>query len=252
MYLLEVKNLEKKFGGLKAISNLSFAVPEKIIFSVIGPNGAGKTTLFNLLTNVYVPTTGSIIYQGTSITAMPPYRIATMGITRTFQNLQVFLNMNVLENVMVGCHLHSRSGLISAAVRLPSVLREEREVKEMAREALEFCGLQKVSEVPANALPYGTLKKLEIARALAARPRLLLMDEPAAGLNDTETLEMCELIVRICDSGVTIILVEHNMSLVMEISHHVLVLNYGELLAEGSPYKVQHNPDVIAAYLGEG
>ena len=252
MYLLEVKDLEKKFGGLKAISNLSFSVPEKIIFSVIGPNGAGKTTLFNLLTNVYMPTNGSICYQGTRTTAMPPYRIAAMGITRTFQNLQVFLNMNVLENVMVGCHLHSRSGLISAAIRLPSVLREERKVKKMAMEALEFCGLHEISRMPANALPYGTLKKLEIARALAARPRLLLMDEPAAGLNDTETLEMCELIVRICDSGITIILVEHNMSLVMEISHHVLVLNYGELLAEGSPYNVQHNPEVIAAYLGEG
>lgn len=252
MYLLEVKDLEKKFGGLKAVSNLSFSVPENIIFSVIGPNGAGKTTLFNLLTNIYVPTAGSILYQGTPITAMPPHQIAAMGITRTFQNLQVFLNMNVLENVMVGCHLHSGSGLISAAIRLPSVLKEERKVKNMAEEALEFCGLQEISETPASALSYGTLKKLEIARALAARPRLLLMDEPAAGLNDTETLEMCELITRICDSGITIILVEHNMSLVMEISHHVLVLNYGELLAEGSPYKIQHNPEVISAYLGEG
>ena len=252
MPLLEVRELEKQFGGLKAISGLNFSVPEKIIFSVIGPNGAGKTTLFNLLTNVYRPSSGSILFQGKDITAMPSFRIAEIGITRTFQNLQVFLNMTALENVMVGCHLHSGAGLISAAVRLPSVIREEKRVRRMAMEALEFCGLLDVADMPADALPYGILKKLEIARALAARPRLLLMDEPAAGLNDTETMEMCGLITRICQSGVTIILVEHNMSLVMEISHHVLVLNYGELLAQGSPYEVQHNPEVISAYLGEG
>ena len=252
MPLLEVRELEKQFGGLKAISGLNFSVPEKIIFSVIGPNGAGKTTLFNLLTNVYRPSSGSILFQGKDITAMPSFRIAEIGITRTFQNLQVFLNMTALENVMVGCHLHSRAGLISAAVRLPSVIREEKRVRRMAMEALEFCGLLDVADMPADALPYGILKKLEIARALAARPRLLLMDEPAAGLNDTETMEMCGLIKRICQSGITIILVEHNMSLVMEISHHVLVLNYGELLAQGSPYEVQHNQEVISAYLGEG
>ncbi len=252
MPLLEVRELEKQFGGLKAIAGLNFSVPEKIIFSVIGPNGAGKTTLFNLLTNVYRPSSGSILFQGKDITAMPSFRIAEIGITRTFQNLQVFLNMTALENVMVGCHLHSRAGLISAAVRLPSVIREEKRVRRMAMEALEFCGLLDVADMPADALPYGILKKLEIARALAARPRLLLMDEPAAGLNDTETMEMCGLIKRICQSGITIILVEHNMSLVMEISHHVLVLNYGELLAQGSPYEVQHNQEVISAYLGEG
>ncbi len=252
MPLLEVRELEKQFGGLKAIAGLNFSVPEKIIFSVIGPNGAGKTTLFNLLTNVYRPSSGSILFQGKDITAMPSFRIAEIGITRTFQNLQVFLNMTALENVMVGCHLHSRAGLISAAVRLPSVIREEKRVRRMAMEALEFCGLLDVADMPADALPYGILKKLEIARALAARPRLLLMDEPAAGLNDTETMEMCGLITRICQSGITIILVEHNMSLVMEISHHVLVLNYGELLAQGSPYEVQHNQEVISAYLGEG
>ncbi len=252
MPLLEVRDLEKQFGGLKAISHLDFTVPEKIIFSVIGPNGAGKTTLFNLLTNVYRPSAGSIFFQGRDITALPSFRIAGLGITRTFQNLQVFLNMTALENVMVGCHLHSRAGLISAALRLPSVIREEKKVRKGAMDALEFCGLSDVAHVPADALPYGILKKLEIARALAARPRLLLMDEPAAGLNDTETMEMCGLITRICESGITVILVEHNMSLVMEISHHVLVLNYGELLAQGSPYEVQHNPEVIAAYLGEG
>ncbi len=252
MQLLEVRDLEKKFGGLKAISGLNFSVPERIIFSVIGPNGAGKTTLFNLLTNVYRPSEGSIRFQGREISGLAPYQIAELGITRTFQNLQIFLNMTALENVMVGCHLHSSSGLISAALRLPSVLREEKKVKEMAFQALTFCKLEAIAHMPANALPYGTLKKLEIARALAARPKLLLMDEPAAGLNDTETMELCQLISDICASGITIILVEHNMSLVMEISHHVLVLNYGELLAQGTPQEVQHNPDVIAAYLGNG
>jgi len=252
MPLLEVRDLEKRFGGLKAISSLKFSVPENIIFSVIGPNGAGKTTLFNLLTGVYRPTSGSITFKGREITAMPTFKIATLGMTRTFQNLQVFLNMTALENVMVGCHLHSRSGLISASLRLPSVLREERQVRDMAMEALEFCHLKDVADMPASALPYGILKKLEIARALAAKPVLLLMDEPAAGLNDTETMELCNLITQICKSGITIILVEHNMSLVMEISHQVIVLNYGELLAEGTPYEVQHNPEVIAAYLGEG
>ncbi len=251
MQLLEVRDLEKKFGGLKAISDLNFSVTERIIFSVIGPNGAGKTTLFNLLTNIYKPSGGSIRFLGREITSLPPYKIAKMGITRTFQNLQVFLNMTALENVMVGCHLHSSSGLIAAALRLPSVTREEKKVREMARQALEFCNLQDIAHMPASALPYGTLKRLEIARALAAKPRLLLMDEPAAGLNDTETMELCNLISRICESGITIILVEHNMSLVMEISHHVLVLNYGELLAQGSPYEIQHNSEVIAAYLGE-
>ncbi len=252
MPLLEVRDLEKQFGGLKAISGLNFSVEEGIIFSVIGPNGAGKTTLFNLLTSVYRPSSGSILFRGKDITAMASCRIAALGITRTFQNLQVFLNMTALENVMVGCHMHSRTGLVSAALRIPAVIREEKRVKQMAKEALEFCSLQDVADMPADALPYGILKRLEIARALAARPRLLLMDEPAAGLNDTETMEMCGLITRICESGITIILVEHNMSLVMEISHHVMVLNYGELLAQGNPYEVQHNPEVISAYLGEG
>ncbi len=250
MSLLEARNLEKQFGGLKAISGLSFSVPENIIFSVIGPNGAGKTTLFNMLTSIYKPTSGSIFYKGNNITGMPPHKVAGLGITRTFQNLQVFLNMTALENVKVGCHLHSKSGLISAALRLPSVMKEEHRVRKMAMEVLEFCGLGDIADMPASALPYGILKKLEIARALAAQPDLLLMDEPAAGLNDTETMELCDLIVQICQSGITIILVEHNMRLVMEISHHVLVLNYGKLLAQGSPYEIQHNSKVISAYLG--
>ncbi len=251
MALLDVKNLGKKFGGLKAISDLSFSVPENIIFSIIGPNGAGKTTLFNLLTNIYPPTSGSIFYNGREITRMPPYRIARLGISRTFQNLQVFLNMSAIENVMVGCHLRSKSGLMASAIRLPSVIREEKEVRRMAEKALEFCGLSEFSHKPAAGLPYGLLKKLEVARSLASKPRLLLMDEPAAGLNDTETTELCGLIRQIRDSGITVLLVEHNMSLVMEISDKVLVLNYGKLLAHGAPKDIQENPEVVAAYLGE-
>ena len=251
MTLLKVKNLEKQFGGLKAISDLSFSVPENIIFSIIGPNGAGKTTLFNLLTSIYKPSAGSIFFKDKEITGLPPFKIARLGMSRTFQNLQVFLNMSAIENVMVGCHLRSKAGLLASAIRLPSVIREEKEVRSMAEEALHFCGLSEYKDRPASGLPYGLLKKLEVARSLASRPRLLLMDEPAAGLNDTETRELCQLIKRICESGITVLLVEHNMSLVMEISQRVLVLNYGRLLAEGPPEQIQKNPDVIAAYLGE-
>ncbi len=251
MTLLKVKNLEKQFGGLKAISDLSFSVPENIIFSIIGPNGAGKTTLFNLLTSIYKPSTGSIFFKDKEITGLPPFKIARLGMSRTFQNLQVFLNMSTIENVMVGCHLRSKAGLLASAIRLPSVIREEKEVRRMAEEALHFCGLSEYKDRPAAGLPYGLLKKLEVARSLASRPKLLLMDEPAAGLNDTETRELCQLIKRICESGITVLLVEHNMTLVMEISQRVLVLNYGRLLAEGPPEQIQKNPDVIAAYLGE-
>ncbi len=250
MPLLEVKGLEKNFGGLKAISGLNFSVPEDIIFSIIGPNGAGKTTLFNLLTNIYKPTKGSIFFLENEITNLPPFKIAALGITRTFQNLQVFLNMSAVENVMVGCHLRSKSGLLASAIRLPSVIKEEKQVKEMALEALDFCGLSHIAYTEASSLPYGILKKLEIARALAMKPKLLLMDEPAAGLNDTETMELCRLIRQIRDSGITVLLVEHNMGLVMDISDRVLVLNYGQLLAEGVPEEIQKNQDVIAAYLG--
>jgi len=248
--LLEIKGLEKNFGGLKAIVDLNFSVPENIIFSIIGPNGAGKTTLFNLLTNIYKPTKGSIFFLGKEITRLSPFKIAALGITRTFQNLQVFLNMNAVENVMVGCHLRSSAGLLASALRLPFVIKEEKRVKAMALEALDFCGLAHIAYTEASSLPYGILKKLEIARALAMKPKLLLMDEPAAGLNDTETMELCDLIRQIRDSGITVLLVEHNMSLVMDISDRVLVLNYGQILAEGVPEEIQKNQDVIAAYLG--
>jgi branched-chain amino acid transport system ATP-binding protein len=250
MALLEVRELGKAFGGVAAIADLSFAVPEGSIYAVIGPNGAGKTTLFNMLSGVYVPSDGAIEFDGSSLAGLEPHQVATRGISRTFQNLQIFFNMSVLENVMVGCHQRARSGLYRAALRLPGVVREEQKIRAWALEALKFCGLAHLAERPADALPYGELKRVEIARALAADPRLLLMDEPAAGLNDTETAELRELIRRIGARGVTVLLVEHNMGLVMQVSDTVLVLDYGSKLAEGTTTEIQNDPRVIAAYLG--
>tara|TARA_R110001583_G_scaffold162364_2_gene314561 strand:+ start:6973 stop:7734 length:762 start_codon:yes stop_codon:yes gene_type:complete len=251
MSLLQATHLDKYFGGVAAVTDLSFEVQKGIIYSVIGPNGAGKTTLFNMLCGYYVPSGGSISFSGKSLDRLETHQIAALGISRTFQNLQVFYNMTVLENVMVGCHLRTHTGLIKAALRLPSVVREERQVREWSMDALEVCGLAHLAEREAGSLPYGELKRLEIARALASNPEFLAMDEPAAGLNDTETVEMRELILRLKDKGITILLVEHNMGLVMQISDRVLVLGFGCLLAEGTPQQVQNNPVVIKAYLGE-
>ena len=250
MALLEVKELTKSFGGVTAIADLHFEVPEGRVYSVIGPNGAGKTTLFNMLSGIYIPDEGTIRFEEEELVGKQPHRIAALGISRTFQNLQMFFNMSVVDNVMVGCHLRTRSRLWAAAFRLPGVIREERQSERWAREALEFCGLDAYVGQAADALPYGVLKRLEIARALAAQPRLLLMDEPAAGLNDTETMEMRDLIRRISEAGVTVLLVEHNMGLVMQVSDRILVLDYGSRLAEGTPEQIQKDPKVIQAYLG--
>lgn len=249
--LLQVTGISRSFGGVKALSDITFGVEEGEIFSVIGPNGAGKTTLFNLLTGIFTPDQGTIIFLDNEITRKKTHEIARLGLQRTFQNLQIFLNMNCIENVMTACHTRTSSGMISACLRLPKVIFEEKSVRRWAVEALEFVGMKDLANERADALPYGLLKKLEIARALAARPKLLLLDEPAAGLNDTETMEMQRLIESISQYGITVMLVEHNMTLVMECSHRIMVLNHGECLKLGTPTEIQRDPEVISAYLGE-
>ena len=253
MALLKVVHLEKSFGGVSAISDLSFDLPEGIVFSVIGPNGAGKTTLFNMLCGFYVPEQGNIYFETDTIYPlhqMETHNIAACGISRSFQNLQIFFNMTALENVMVGCHLQSDCRFIPSLLRLPAVVKEEKRVLRQGMDALKFCHLEHLANEMADSLPYGDLKRLEIARALASKPRLLMLDEPAAGLNDTETQQMSHLIRQICDAGITVLLVEHNMELVMNTSDQILVLNFGCLLAQGTPEQIQQNPAVIQAYLG--
>ncbi|MBA1147454.1 ABC transporter ATP-binding protein [Ectothiorhodospiraceae bacterium WFHF3C12] len=250
MALLEIDKLEKSFGGVHAIQDLSFAVSPGSVHSVIGPNGAGKTTLFNLITGLYTPTSGRILLDGRDVGGMPSHRLAAMGMSRTFQNLQVCMNMSAVENVMMGRHLHLNGRILPSLFRLPAVVRGDRACRERSLELMEFVGIQRYADAHASAMPYGALKRLEIARALAAEPRLLLLDEPAAGLNANETAEIDELIKKVADSGVTVVLVEHDMKLVMNISDHILVLDYGKKLAEGDAATVRHNPDVISAYLG--
>ncbi len=251
MKLLEVTELTKSFGGVHAVSNISFSVSAGEIVAVIGPNGAGKTTLFNLMTGVYPPTHGHIYFKGTDITSLPTHKVAALGIARTFQNLQIFNNMTVLENVMVGRHIRSRTGLLGAVFPLWPVQSEESKIVESSLEKLALTGLADKAMEPAGSLPYGQQKMLEIARAIALEPELLLLDEPAAGLNSSETRELVDIIYTLRDQGITIILVEHDMETVMEITDRLVVLNFGNKLAEGTPYEIQNNQEVITAYLGE-
>ena len=250
MALLEVKNLSKVFGGVRAVQNVSFAVDAGLVYSVIGPNGAGKTTLFNLITGIYTPTEGEIRLEGRAIAGTAPHRLAAFGMARTFQNLQVCMNMSALENVMVGAHLRLDRSPLKAVLRLSGLARADAVLRDEAAELIRFVGLADFLSADADAMPYGALKRLEIARALAVKPRILFLDEPAAGLNPKETLEIDELIRKVADSGVTVVLVEHDMKMVMNISDRILVLDYGRKLAEGSAEEVRRNPDVIAAYLG--
>jgi len=251
MKLLEVRELTKSFGGVTAVNNITFGVEQNHIVAIIGPNGAGKTTLFNLMTGVYPPTTGQIFFNNRDITELAAHQIAALGIARTFQNLQIFNNMNVLENVMVGLHTRSKTGLLGAIFPLGPIQTEEHRIVEKAYEKLAQVGLADKALEPANSLPYGQQKLLEIARATALEPKMLLLDEPAAGLNSTETRELVDIIYKLRDQGITILLVEHDMETVMEIADHLVVLDFGNKLAEGTPYEIQNNREVINAYLGE-
>ncbi len=250
MTLLSIDNLGKSFGGVRAIEGVSFNVRRGAVHSIIGPNGAGKTTLLNMLTGVYVPDSGRIVLDGRDLTGLAPHQFAAAGIGRTFQNLQVFFNMSALENVMTGRHLREGASLMACLLRTPARVRAEGACRAHARELLQRVGLAEWVDAAADAMPYGALKRLEIARALAAEPSVLMLDEPAAGLNATEAHEIDALIQRLAREGVTVVLVEHNMRLVMEVSDHLLVLDHGRKLAEGTPDEVSRNPAVIGAYLG--
>ncbi len=251
MSVLTVSDIGISFGGLVAVDGVSFAVEPGEVFSIIGPNGAGKTTLFNLVTGIYRPQRGSVALDGETITGLSPYLLVRRGMARTFQNLQIFFRMTALENVMVGCHLAERSSLLADLLGLPSVSRQNRLTRTAALALLERVGLAAYADRPAGSLSYGVLKRLEIARALAANPRLLLLDEPAAGCNAVETETLDALICAIARDGVAVVLIEHDMKLVMKISNRVLVLAQGRRLAEGPPQSVRNDPAVIAAYLGD-
>jgi branched-chain amino acid transport system ATP-binding protein len=250
MSLLIVENLRIAFGGLVAVDGVSFAVQRGEIFALIGPNGAGKTTLFNIISGIYAPQGGRIVLDGEDVSGLPPYQLARRGLSRTFQNLQIFFRMSTVENVMVGRHLHEKRNVLAHLFALPSVLAQNRATRACAEKLLALVGLSAVADTPAGGLPYGALKRLEIARALATEPKILLLDEPAAGCNPTETEEVDAVIKKIAAQGIAVVLVEHDMRMVMNISSRIHVLDRARTLAEGTAEAVRANPAVMAAYLG--
>lgn len=248
--LLELRNIGISFGGLRAVDELSFAVEHGQIVGLIGPNGAGKTTVFNMITGVYLPTDGDIFWQGRRITGAPPHRIAALGIRRTFQTIRLFSEMSVFENVRAGCHLRARQHWWQGLLALPAQQCEEAALAEQTHAVLRRLDLERVADEPATSLPYGMQRRVELARTLVGEPALIILDEPAAGLNEAESAALNQTIFAIRDSGITVLLVEHDMNVVMNVTDHIVVINFGRMIAAGSPAAVRDNPAVIEAYLG--